>query len=42
MRPPALAKVLDDPFGLFVADLDEFVSKVAVLPLDDHWGELPS
>jgi hypothetical protein len=22
---------LDDPFGLFVADLDEFVSKVAAL-----------
>ena len=35
-RLPALAEVLDDPFGLFVADLDEFVSKVAVLPFGDH------
>src|SRR5262249_37128549 len=36
VRPPALAKIPDDPFGLFVADLDEFVSKVATLPLGDH------
>lgn len=40
--PPALAKVLDDPFGLFVADLDEFVSKVAALPLGDHRCGLPA
>jgi hypothetical protein len=32
---------LDDPFGLFVADLDEFVSKVAALPLGDHRYGLP-
>jgi hypothetical protein len=42
VRPPALAKVPDDPFGLFVTDLDEFVSKVAVLPLDDRRGECPT
>jgi hypothetical protein len=33
---------LDDPFGLFVADLDEFVSKVAALPLGDHRCGLPA
>src|SRR6266700_7163883 len=42
VRPPALAKVLDDPFGLFVADLYEFVSKVAVFPLDDRGSERPA
>src|SRR5690349_9323494 len=40
--PPALAEVLDDPFGLFVADLDEFVSEVAAFPLDDHGSERPA
>src|SRR2546429_7841961 len=42
VRPPALAKVLDHPFGLFVSDLYEFVSKVAPLPFGNHRCGLPA
>jgi len=39
---PPLAEVLNDLFNLLVTNLDQLVVKVAALPLDDHWRELPA
>jgi Domain of unknown function (DUF5753) len=41
-RAPLPPEMLDDLVGLFVADLDQFVGKVAVLPLHDDRREFPT